>query len=113
MWVQRYKKTLHEIIFFVSLQILPIFTMNFSITSAMYTVYALFSPTFNKIYIGFTSNLEERFLAHNQFDKKGWTIRYRPWIIIHTEVFDQKAEAMKREQQLKSAKGRAFIRSLI
>ncbi|WP_084328472.1 GIY-YIG nuclease family protein [Indibacter alkaliphilus] len=31
----------------------------------MFTVYALYSPAFDKIYVGFTSNLEQRLLSHN------------------------------------------------
>ncbi|MBX7204335.1 MAG: GIY-YIG nuclease family protein [Bacteroidia bacterium] len=79
----------------------------------MFTVYALYSDTFNKIYIGFTSDLEARVLSHNQLATKGYTIKYRPWRVIHTEIFATKAEAMKREKQLKSAAGRNFIHSLI
>ena len=74
-----------------------------------FTVYVLFSPDFNKIYIGFTSNLEQRLISHNELGKKGWTIKFRPWTLIHTEAFETKADAMKREKQLKSAKGREFI----
>ena len=79
----------------------------------MFTVYALYSPNFDKIYVGFTSNLELRILSHNVLANKGWTIKFRPWIIIHTETFETKKEAMVREKQLKSAKGRIFIRSII
>jgi len=35
---------------------------------------------------------------------KGWTVKFRPWRIIHTEEFDTKAEAMQREKQLKSSR---------
>lgn len=79
----------------------------------MYKVYALYSAGFNKIYVGFTSDLEKRLLSHNYLGKKGWTIKYRPWQLIYTEEFADKAHAMKREKELKSAKGREFIRSLI
>jgi putative endonuclease len=79
----------------------------------MFTVYVLYSPKFNKIYIGYTSNLEQRLLSHNELGKKGWTIKFRPWIVIHTEELGTKAEAMKREKQLKSAKVREFIWKMI
>ncbi len=75
----------------------------------MFTVYVLYSRPFDKIYIGYSSDVKKRFLFHNKLAKKGWTIRFRPWVIAHTEVFDTKAEAMKREKQLKSAAGRRFI----
>lgn len=75
----------------------------------MYTVYALYSPSHQKIYIGYTSNLEQRLLSHNSLGKKGWTIKFRPWELAYTDEFDTKKEAMRREKQLKSAKGREFI----
>ena len=79
----------------------------------MFTVYVLFSPTFNKIYVGYTANLIARFHAHNALDSKGWTQKFRPWIVAYTEVFDLKKEALAREKQLKSSRGRAFIRSSV
>ena len=79
----------------------------------MFTVYVLFSAAFNKIYIGFSSDLEQRIRSHNVLATKGYTIRYRPWTLVYKEVFDTKSEAMKREKELKSAKGRAFIWSLM
>jgi putative endonuclease len=78
----------------------------------MFIVYALYSPGHNKIYIGYTSNLELRLNQHNSTSDKGFTIKYRPWIVIHSESFATKKSAMDREKQLKSAAGRKFIRSL-
>ena len=75
----------------------------------MFNVYVLYSPSYNKIYIGFTSDLENRLRSHNMFASKGWTIKFRPWEILFTENFETKTEAMKREKQLKSAKGRNYI----
>jgi putative endonuclease len=79
----------------------------------MFTVYVLHSKSYDKIYIGFTSNLEQRLLSHNELGKKGWTIKFRPWELIYTEEFQLKSDAMKREKQLKTATGRNFIWSLI
>ena len=79
----------------------------------MFTVYALYSPQYQKIYIGYTSNLEERIKSHNELGKKGWTVRYRPWTLVHTETFGSKGEAMAREKQLKSARGRETIWEII
>ncbi len=75
----------------------------------VFTVYVLCSAVYNKIYIGFTSDLQVRFLFHNQISKKGWTKRYRPWIIYYSEEFRSKTEAMRREKELKTASGRDFI----
>jgi len=79
----------------------------------MFTVYVLYSPSFKKIYIGYTSNLNERFKSHNELGTKGWTIKFRPWIICHKEEFETKEEAIRREKELKSAKLREWIWSLI
>jgi len=79
----------------------------------MYVVYVLYSETFDKIYIGYTSNLEQRLMSHNFLAKKGWTIKFRPWKTVYTEEYFDKKDAMMREKQLKSASGRRFIRSLI
>ena len=75
--------------------------------------YVLYSKAHDKIYIGFTSNLEGRLRYHNHFATKGYTIKFRPWEIIFSESYSNKESAMKREKQLKSANGRLFIRSLI
>jgi putative endonuclease len=78
-----------------------------------FTTYALYSPDYEKIYIGFTGDLEARLLSHNKLGKKGWTIKYRPWELVYQQRFATKPEAMKREKELKSAKGRQFIWSII
>jgi len=79
----------------------------------MYTVYVLYSGKFDKIYIGMTSNLEQRFLSHNELSKKDWIKKYRPWEIIHKEEYISKNQAILREKELKSYKGREFIRKHI
>ena len=76
-----------------------------------FVVYILFSDSFEIHYTGFTSDLISRFHSHNQFSKKGFTVRYRPWKVIHVEFFEKKPEAMKREKYLKSGKGRNWIKN--
>ncbi len=79
----------------------------------MYYTYVLYSKKYNKIYIGYTSNLEKRFLSHNELSHKGYTRKFRPWIIAFYEVFNSKKEAMEREKFLKSGKGRELVRNKI
>jgi len=74
----------------------------------IYTVYVLYSFSYDKIYIGYTSNLIARFKSHNELGTKGWTIRYRPWIVAYTEVCESKSDARRREKQLKSGAGRRY-----
>ena len=79
----------------------------------MFYTYVLYSESFRKTYVGFTSNLEGRLLAHNHPQNKGYTKRFQPWIILYSEEFEFQHEAMVREQQLKTGQGRVFIQSLI
>ena len=79
----------------------------------MFYVYVLYSPKYSKIYIGFTSDLANRLKSHNEFSKKGWTVKYRPWQIVYTEQYDSAEEARLYERRLKGAKGREWIWSLI
>ncbi|MGE4289509.1 MAG: GIY-YIG nuclease family protein [Salinivirgaceae bacterium] len=74
-----------------------------------YVVYILFSEKYQKHYTGFTSDLISRFHSHNELSTKGWTIKYRPWKVIHVEFFASKSEALAREKYLKSGKGREYL----
>ena len=79
----------------------------------MYWVYILRSIDFNKFYIGYTSDLEKRLFSHNHLSNKGWTKKFQPWEVVHSEAFELKSDAMTREKQLKSQKGREFIKNEI
>jgi putative endonuclease len=79
----------------------------------MYTVYVLYSDLHKKHYTGYTSDIEARFKSHNELSESGWTIKYRPWRILHSEEFEEKKMAMQREKWLKSGVGRSFIKTLI
>ncbi|MFN6089717.1 MAG: GIY-YIG nuclease family protein [Cyclobacteriaceae bacterium] len=76
----------------------------------MFVFYILFSARFNKIYIGQTGSLISRFHSHNSLAKKGWTNSFRPWEVVYTEFFETRSKALKREKELKSGKGRAWVR---
>ena len=78
-----------------------------------YYTYVIYSDKHQKIYIGFTKNLDERLFDHNVRAKKGYTIRFRPWRIVYHKEFETEKEARAREKQLKSAKGREFIHKMI
>jgi len=78
-----------------------------------FVVYVLYSKKYNRTYTGYTSNLIERFKSHNYLGKKGFTLRYRPWIVVFVEPFNDKSKARKREKELKSGKGREWVRKTI
>ena len=69
----------------------------------MYIVYIIENQD-NRLYIGSTSNLEQRLLSHNNPLNKGWTNTKGPWKIIYTEVYDTQSEALNREKSLKALK---------
>ena len=74
--------------------------------------YVLHSSEHNKIYIGQSSDLEKRLWEHNSGLSK-YTKRYMPWVIVYKEELTSRSEAMKREKEIKSQKGREFIWKLI
>jgi len=81
----------------------------------MYSVYSLFNKKHDKIYIGQTKNLKERTKLHKEkFFKSSYTSRFNgDWTLIYREDFFTRKEALKREKQLKSYRGREFIRQLV
>ena len=78
-----------------------------------FVVYILYSKSYGKTYVGFTSNLIERMKSHNVLGTKGYTIKYRPWMVIDVQVFSSKQEAMQMEKFYKTGKGRELIKQLI
>jgi len=79
----------------------------------VFYVYVIESIKNGKRYTGFTSKTpEERLKEHNQ-GTTTWTSKNRPFKLIYSEKFNSKNIARKREQYLKSSKGREFINKLI
>lgn len=84
--------------------------------NCMHYVYVLQNKKRNKIYIGQTSNLEKRIRQHNDlgFDKRSFTkLNKGKWLLVYKEDFETRTEVMKREKELKSSRGRDFIRTKI
>jgi putative endonuclease len=79
----------------------------------MFVTYALYSEKFDKLYIEFTQDLISRFHSHNSLAKSGYTVKYRPWKVIYVDFFETKLAAIHREKELKSNRGRMFLRDLI
>ena len=78
----------------------------------MYSVYIIYSRKIDKYYIGFSSDVNERLLKHNR-KSKGFSSLGRPWILLHTEHYIIKKDAMNREKQLKNWKNRERLEALI
>ena len=80
-------------------------------------VYAIENKIRNKIYIGYTVDLSNRLKRHNGLLKNKSTAFTNKnsgnWDLVYSEVFETRQEAMKREKELKSFRGREFIRNII
>jgi putative endonuclease len=76
-------------------------------------VYILYSETLNKYYIGCTSDsLAERLRKHLS-NHKGFSSRAKDWILVYSETFNNKSEALRREKEIKCWKSRVKIQELI
>jgi len=77
-----------------------------------YYVYILYSQSKDKYYTGYSANPEERVVEHN-LGATPSTRPGRPWILVYTEEFDNKSEAIIREREIKKMKSRKYIKTLI
>jgi len=77
-----------------------------------YCVYVLRSERDQGLYIGFTQNLLQRLAEHNA-GKSPATAPRRPFALLFCECFSNKAEALTREQYLKTTKGHRALRLML
>src|ERR1700686_669912 len=76
--------------------------------SNSYQLYILQSQSTNRYYIGQTQNVEKRLASHNANYSKALKNR-GPWRLVYSEGYATRAEAMRRERQIKSWKDHAMI----
>lgn len=81
----------------------------------MYFVYALYNKKHDKIYIGQCGDLDVRIILHNNKEfRNSYTSRFDGvWEIIYSEKAETRRDALIREKQLKSFRGREFIKNHI
>jgi putative endonuclease len=77
-----------------------------------YFMYILHSQSYDRYYVGMTSDLEERLILHNG-NHIGYTGKYSDWRIVYSEEFAIKSEAYARERAVKKWKSRKMIERLI
>lgn len=77
-----------------------------------YSVYILQSEKDESFYIGYSRDILKRLEKHNS-SKTGYTSTKKPWKLVYTEVFDNKTDAIKRENFLKRQKNSEFYKKLI
>lgn len=75
----------------------------------MYYVYAIQSLKDNKFYTGFTDNLERRIKEHNNKEEPSTKSR-APFRLVYFEGCISKKDALAREKQLKSGRGKKYLR---
>ena len=84
--------------------------------STMFWVYSVYNAVYKKVYIGQTENIERRIKEHNdQFNPRyKFTRRFTgKWGLIYSEQVNSRKEALASEKQLKSYKGREYLRAYI
>ena len=79
----------------------------------MFKLYSLYSPSKDRFYIGMTGDLiEERIRKHNS-NHQGFTGKTGDWSLVHLERYYLKADAAKREKEIKNWKSKRMIKKLI
>ena len=77
-----------------------------------YQIYILKSLTKGRHYIGHAENLNQRLVQHNTGQVRA-TKYGIPWKIIYTESYQTRAEAFRREKEIKSYKGGILFKRLL
>ncbi|MFQ6605177.1 MAG: GIY-YIG nuclease family protein [Fidelibacterota bacterium] len=78
----------------------------------MYYTYIIASEKTGRYYVGYTGDLDKRLARHNA----GWSRSTKsgiPWKIVYYEIYENKTDAIKREQELKRWKSRERLEALI
>ncbi|HVA94796.1 MAG TPA: GIY-YIG nuclease family protein [Candidatus Dormibacteraeota bacterium] len=78
----------------------------------MFSVYVLCSKTTGRLYTGSTSNLSIRIEQHNS-DATRSTKHRGPWELIHHKEYASRAQAVVRERELKTGKGRDEVKRIV
>jgi putative endonuclease len=81
-------------------------------TNMSYRLYILKSDSTNRYYVGQTQDVQKRLAYHNANYSKPLKNR-GPWRLVYSEGYATRAEAMRRERQIKSWKDRTMIQRLV
>lgn len=78
----------------------------------MHSVYILHSAKDSNLYIGYTTNIAQRFQAHNTGSVLSTKAR-RPLKIIFIETFTHKFDALRRERYFKTNEGKKMLKRIL
>jgi putative endonuclease len=83
----------------------------------VYYVYVILNEIKDKIYIGYTGDIDQRLKRHNGLlptKQRSYTkINNGNWKIAYKESYNTKTEALRREKYLKSHHGRDFLKVIM
>ena len=77
-----------------------------------YCTHVLFSLKDRKFYLGFTTNLSRRLSDHSQGKTTSTRFR-RPLILIHSEFYLSKLDALRREKYFKTDQGKRMLKLIL
>jgi hypothetical protein len=75
-----------------------------------FKVFVLYSPSHDKLFVGYTKSLTDFMITINVMESDNPLYEFRPWTLIHMELFTTEDEAMVREGFLKQDIGQEYIR---
>ena len=78
----------------------------------MFFVYVLRSQSTGQFYTGQTANISERIQKHEAGHSRS-TKGKGPWELVHQEECLTRADAMRRERELKTGKGRDELKRIL
>jgi predicted GIY-YIG superfamily endonuclease len=75
-----------------------------------YKVFVLYSYPHDKLFVGYTTSLTDYMITMNVMESDNALYQYRPWTLIHMELFTSEDEAVLREGFLKKEMGQDYVR---
>jgi putative endonuclease len=84
----------------------------FYIPTMPYFVYILYSKKVDKYYVGETENIQDRIKSHLVGISK-YTAIANDWVMVHSEEYATRLEALRREKEIKRMKSRKYIVSIL
>ncbi|MCP4311091.1 MAG: GIY-YIG nuclease family protein [Bacteroidetes bacterium] len=75
-----------------------------------YKVFVLYSHLHDRLFVGYTASLTDYMITMNVMESENPLYTFRPWTLIHMELFVSEEEALVREGFLKNEIGQDYIR---
>jgi len=75
-----------------------------------YKVFVLYSHLHDRLFVGLTTSLTDYMITMNVMESDNPLYDFRPWTLIHMELFVLEEEAVLREGFLKQEVGQEYIR---